>query len=63
MCVVSDLKHASASHAASQSGDIFNTSKLTGHSNVSTTERYAEKVSIEKLRKIQATISIPEKLL
>ena len=57
------VKHASVSHAASESGDIFNTSKLTGHSNVSTTELYAEKVSIEKLRKIQATISIPEKLL
>jgi hypothetical protein len=57
------VKHASVSHAASESGDIFNTSKLTGHSNVSTTQLYAEKVSIEKLRKIQATIRIPEKLL
>jgi integrase len=57
------VKHASVSHAASESGDIYNTSKLTGHSNVATTEIYAEKVRIEKLRKIQATIVIPDGLL
>ena len=57
------VKHASVSHAASESGDIYNTSKLTGHSNVSTTEIYADKVKVEKLRKIQATITIPEDLL
>jgi integrase len=57
------VKHASISYVASESGDIYNTSKLTGHSNVSTTEIYADKVRIEKLRKIQATISIPERLL
>ena len=57
------VKHASVSHAASESGDIYNTSKLTGHSNVSTTEIYADKVRIEKLRKIQETINIPAGLL
>lgn len=57
------VRHASVSHAASESGDIYNTSKLTGHSNVSTTEIYTDKGRIEKLRKIQATINIPERLL
>jgi integrase len=57
------VKHASISYVASESGDIYNTSKLTGHSNVSTTEIYTDKGRIEKLRKIQATINIPEQLL
>lgn len=57
------VKHASVSHVASESGDIYNTSKLTGHAHVSTTELYSEKVRIEKLRKIQETIIIPGRLL
>ncbi|HWR58576.1 MAG TPA: tyrosine-type recombinase/integrase [Thermodesulfovibrionales bacterium] len=57
------VKHASVSHVASESGDIYNTSKLTGHSSVSTTQIYAEKVRIEKLREIQSTIIIPDGLV
>ncbi|MDA8084014.1 MAG: tyrosine-type recombinase/integrase [Nitrospiraceae bacterium] len=57
------VKHASVSHAANESGDIYSTSKLTGHTNIRTTQIYADKTRLEKLRKIQETIVIPEGLL
>lgn len=57
------LKHAQASMITNSTGDLRSTSKLCRHKSVKTTEIYAARTDIEKLRELQATIFIPPELI
>lgn len=58
------VKHSSASEIATKTGDIFNTSKFIGHrGGIQNTMKYTERRDIEKLRKLQAELVIPDTLI
>jgi integrase len=58
------VKHSAASEIANLTGDLLGTSKFLGHhGGTKNTEKYTKRRDIEKLRKLQAKIIIPEILI
>jgi hypothetical protein len=48
------VKHASASEIATETGDIFNISKMLGHrGGIKNTMKYTERIEIKKFRTLQ----------
>ena len=58
------LKHASLSSMASESSDIYNTSKLARHATTAMTEKhYTRKLDLKAISKVQMTLRIPKELI
>jgi site-specific recombinase XerC len=57
------LKHASLSSMASESGDLYNTSKMARHTTTAMTEKYTRRLNLKAIGKVQMTLRIPDNLI